>query len=158
MNYLLHNSLLKNCQSLLWKAILTCTTLKPLKNGHSLPRETTKYGLRNKPLEEASMQLSQRDNQTLIWKDNSIGNEKTKEEGRDRGKPTAAKTKANGVEVIQDSLDPLIQMPWTQVLLHEKSTPRKKNSIIRRKDDALNAQKLGILHDSVQTENLMSKL
>ena len=70
----------------------------------------------------------------------------------------AAEAKANGMEAIQDSLDLLIQMPWIQVLLCKKSTLRKRNSIIGRKDDALNAQKLDILHDSVLTENPVPRL
>ena len=105
-----------------------------------------------------SFNATQRDNQALFWKDNSIGDEGTKEEDRNKGKPMAAEAKANGMEAIQDSLDLLIQMPWIQVLLCKKSTLRKRNSIIGRKDDALNAQKLDILHDSVLTENPVPRL
>jgi hypothetical protein len=127
-------------------------------NRHSLPRGTTKYGLRSKPLEEASMRLSQRDNQALTRKDNSIGDEETKKEDRDKGKPTAVEAKANGMGVIQDSLDLLIQTPWIQVPQHKKSTLKKRNSTIGKKDDALNVRKLDISHNSALTENPASRL
>ena len=140
------------------KLLLTCITLKPSKNGHTLPRGITKYGLKSKPLKEASTQPSQRDNQALTQKGNFIGDKETKKENRDKGKPTAVEAKANGVEATQDSMDPLIQMPWIQVPLHEKSTLRKRNSAIGRKDNVSNAQKSNILHNSALTENPVPSL
>src|SRR5580658_891220 len=157
MNHSSHNSLPKDCRSPSWKAVSTYTTLKPSKNGHSPLRGITKYGLKNRPPEEASMRPSQKDNQVLTRKDNSIGGEETKED-RGRGKPTTVEVKANGVGITQDSLGLSIQMPWTQVPLHEKSTSRKRNSAIEKKDDALNARKLDTSHDSALTENPASKL
>src|SRR5580658_1070398 len=158
MNHSLHNSLLKDCRNPSWKAVSTYTTLKPSKNGHSPLKGTTKYGLKNRLPEEASTRPSQKDSQVLTRKDNSIGGEETKEEDRGKGKPTIVEVKANGVGTTQDSLGLSIQTPWTQVPLREKSTLRKRNSAIEKKDDALNARKLDTSHDSALTENPASKL
>src|SRR5580658_10944869 len=158
MNHSLHNSLLKDCRNPSWKAVSTYTTPKPSKNGHSPLRGTKKYGLKNRLPEEASTRPSQKDNQVLTQKDNSIGGEETKEEDRGRGKPTAVEVKVNGAGITQDSSGLSIQMPWIQVPLHEKSTLRKRNSAIEKKDDALNVRKLDTSHDSALTENPTPKL
>ena len=94
------------------------------------------------------MQLSQKNSQTPIRKDNSTNNTVMKEKDR----PITVGAKASGVEVTQGNLDLSIWMPWTQALPHEKFTLKKKSSTIKKKGDALNEQKLDISHNSVLTD------